>query len=141
VFFVLLVDPTWIAYALIDMPSLDQTTTIQQIRDALRKFRDERDWEQFHTPKDLAIATSIEAGELNEHFLWKTNEEVRAMLQDPAKMEEIGDELADVFNYILCLANVLNIDVASTALRKLEKNNQKYPVEKAKGSSKKYTEL
>lgn len=123
------------------MPHTDQTTTVQELRDAVLKFRNERDWEQFHTPKDLALAISIEAGELAEHFLWKKDGETVTALQDPVKMEKISDELADVFNYVLCLANVLNIDIASSAFRKIEKNSAKYPVEKAKGSSKKYTEL
>ena len=123
------------------MSHTDQTTTIQELRDAVLKFRNDRDWEQFHTPKDLALAISIEAGELAEHFLWKKDGEVTTFLQDPVKMEKISDELADVFNYVLCLANVLNIDIASSAFRKIEKNIAKYPVEKAKGSSKKYTEL
>lgn len=99
----------------------------------LIKFRDDRDWEQFHNSKDLALALSIEASELLEIFLWKKNEDF-----DKDKLEE---ELADVFMYGLLLANKNNIDINNIILKKLQRNNEKYPVEKAKGKSNKYDDL
>jgi dCTP diphosphatase len=123
------------------MEKNDKNTVIQELKGALLQFRNDRDWEQFHTPKDLSLAIAIEAGELGERFLWKKEEEIQQSLQDPLKREAIEDELADVFNYVLCLANVLNIDVVSSSYKKLDKNAKKYPVEKAKGSAKKYSEL
>jgi NTP pyrophosphatase (non-canonical NTP hydrolase) len=99
----------------------------------LLKFRDERDWEQFHNSKDLALALSIEASELLEVFLWKKNEDF-----DKDKLEE---ELADVFMYGILLANKNNIDINNIILKKLQRNNEKYPIEKAKGKSNKYDDL
>lgn len=96
-------------------------------------FRDERDWKQFHNSKDLAIALNIETSELLELFLWKDNEDVR--------IDKLKEELADVFMYALLLAEKHNLDVAEIIENKLEVNKQKYPVEKAKGSAKKYNEL
>lgn len=96
-------------------------------------FRDERDWEQFHNPKDLSLALSIESAELLENFLWKTSEE--------ADMESIREELADVISYALLLAHRLELNVEEIVKDKIEKNSQKYPVEKSKGSAKKYNEL
>ena len=108
-------------------------TEINKITEELRKFRDERDWAQFHNPKDLAIALSIEAGELLELFLWKSAEKA-----DPDKVKE---ELADVFAYAFMLADKYGLDVAQIMQDKLAKNKLKYPVAKAKGSAKKYNEL
>ncbi len=97
------------------------------------KFRDDRDWKQFHNSKDLALALSIEASELLEIFLWKKDEDF-----DKDKLEE---ELADVLMYGLLLANKNNIDINDIILKKLQRNNEKYPVEKAKGKSNKYDDL
>ncbi len=96
-------------------------------------FRDERDWAQFHNPKDLALGLSIEAAELNELFLWKQPEEA-----DPQKVRE---ELADVFGFALLMAHHYGFDIREIVEEKLAKNAAKYPVEKSKGSNKKYTEL
>ena len=106
---------------------------IQELTALVKAFVDERDWDQFHNPKDLALALSIEAGELNESFLWKKAEE--------AKPEKVREELADVFIYALLLARKYNWDVSSIVKEKLLVNAAKYPVEKAKGSAKKYNEL
>ncbi|HQS57915.1 MAG: nucleotide pyrophosphohydrolase [Gallionellales bacterium 35-53-114] len=106
---------------------------INKITEELRKFRDERDWAQFHNPKDLAIALSIESAELLELFLWKAAE--------MADAEKVKDELADVFAYAFMLADKYGLDVAQIMRDKLAKNTMKYPVDKAKGSAKKYTEL
>lgn len=107
--------------------------TIEELTKEIVKFRDERDWEQFHNPKDLSLALSIEAAELNQLFLWKQPEDVN--------IEKVKEELADVLNYALLLANKYKLDVSDIVLNKIQKNAQKYPVEKAKGSAKKYNEL
>ena len=102
----------------------------------LVKFRDARNWAQFHNTKDLALAISIEAAELNELFLWKSNEESEQV--DNNKLKE---ELADVLAFALLLAGKHGFDVKEIVLEKIRKNNEKYPVEKAKGTAKKYNEL
>lgn len=99
----------------------------------LKKFRDERDWEQFHNPKDLALAISIEAGELLEQYLWKNPEE--------ANVEKVKEELADIFAFSLLLADKYNFDIKTIILDKIESNAKKYPVEKAKGTATKYDRL
>jgi NTP pyrophosphatase (non-canonical NTP hydrolase) len=99
----------------------------------LISFRNERDWEQFHNPKDLAIAISIESGELLEEFLWKKFED--------ANLENIKKELADVFAFSLLLAHKYNLDPEQIVLEKIKENTIKYPVDKSKGSAKKYNEL
>jgi len=106
---------------------------IKEITDAIVQFRDDRDWEQFHNPKDLALALSIEASELNEAFLWKDSASVNE--------DKVKEELADVFNYAFLLADKFNFDVKEIVLEKMKRNAEKYPVDKAKGSAKKYTEL
>ncbi len=109
---------------------------IKTITDYLIAFRDDRNWEQFHNTKDLAIALAIEAGELNELFLWKTPEQA-----DQVDTEKIADELADVLVYALMLAHKQGFDVEEIIMNKMQKNGDKYPVEKAKGNATKYTEL
>lgn len=104
-----------------------------EITAALLKFRDERDWAQFHNPKDLALALNIEAAELLELFLWKNAED--------ANVDKIKEELADVFSYALLLAEKYNLDVKQIILDKIKLNGAKYPVDKAKGTAKKYDEL
>lgn len=106
---------------------------INKITEELRKFRDERDWAQFHNPKDLSVALSIEASELLELFLWKSADEA-----DPDKIKE---ELADVLAYAFMLADKYKLDVVQIMRDKLAKNQLKYPVAKAKGTAKKYSEL
>ncbi len=111
-------------------------TDVEEITVELIKFRNERDWEQFHDSKNLATAISIEAAELNELFLWKTIKEA-----EEVDKEKLKEELADVFAFAFLLANRHNLDVRQIVLDKIKKNGEKYPVEKAKGSAKKYTEL
>lgn len=106
---------------------------ITQLIAELRAFRDARDWSQFHNSKDLALALSVEASELLELFLWKGNEEA-----DPERLKE---ELADILMYGLLLADKHNLDIFEIIESKIKKNDEKYPVEKAKGSAKKYNEL
>lgn len=106
---------------------------IKEITEILLKFRDERDWAQFHTAKDLALALNIEAGELLEAFLWKSSEQ--------ADIGKVKEELADVFAFAFLLAEKYDLDVKQIVLEKMEQNALKYPVEKARGVAKKYTEL
>ena len=106
---------------------------------ALRTFAQEREWGPFHTPKNLACALSVEAAELLEHFQWLTDAQSQALKDD--KKSEVAAEAADVFLYLLQLCDKLNIDLMDAAQRKLLTNAEKYPVDKARGSSKKYTEL
>ena len=108
-------------------------TDIEEILLELRKFNQERDWDQFHNGKDLAIALSVEANELLECFLWKSPEE--------AKLPKIREELADVLNYAFQMADKYGLDVKEIMLEKLELNARKYPTDKAKGTAKKYNEL
>lgn len=106
---------------------------LKDITSSLLKFRDERDWAQFHNPKDLALALNIEAGELLETFLWKSSEQ--------ADLAQVKEELADIFAFAFLLAEQYGFDVKQIVLEKIEKNALKYPVEKSKGVAKKYTEL
>ena len=106
---------------------------IQEIIEELRTFNQERDWDQFHNGKDLAIGLSVEASELLEAFLWKKPEEV--------SIDKVREELADVLNYAFQMADKYNLDIKKIMLDKIARNAQKYPVEKAKGSAKKYNEL
>jgi hypothetical protein len=113
----------------------------EPLLDLLRTFRDDRDWRQFHNPKDLAAAIAIEAGELQEHFLWRTPDEVAADLAAPGRRQAVVDELADVFICALLLADCLGVDIDAAVRSKTAANARKYPVSKAKGTSRKYTEL
>jgi NTP pyrophosphatase (non-canonical NTP hydrolase) len=105
----------------------------EEITEALLKFRNERDWEQFHNPKDLALAISIESAELLELFLWKK--------ADEANVEKVREELADIFSFAFLLAEKYGFDVKEIVLDKIKKNGEKYPVDKSKGTAKKYDEL
>lgn len=113
--------------------------SINKLKEIVKNFRDERDWRQFHTPKNLAMALSVEASELAELFLWDDNEESFKTAQN--KNEHLQEEMADVLIYLLSMSDILNIDLSKAVINKLEKNNIKYPVQKSKGSCKKYTEL
>jgi len=111
---------------------------LDQIRRRIRKFRDARDWMQFHSPKNLACSISIEANELLEHFQWSTPKESLAI--DRKKKTEISHEIADVAVYLIELADNLGIDLAQAIAEKMAHNEAKYPADKVRGSSKKYTE-
>jgi len=106
---------------------------INDLIQVLKKFRDERDWEQFHNSKDLALAINVEAGELLELFLWKNSDE--------ANVDKVKEELADVFAFSFLMAEKYGFDVTKIVLDKIKKNGEKYPVHKARGTSKKYNEL
>lgn len=123
------------------MAFTDSATTLAEIKTRVLAFAQERDWEQFHSPKNLSMALTAEAGELMEHFLWATPEASRSIFQDPDKRKKIEEELADVVIYALEFANMTGIDVAAAIETKMTANAAKYPVEKAKGRSDKYTEL
>jgi len=119
----------------------DATTTVAELKTRVLAFARERDWEQFHAPKNLSMALAAEAGELMEHFLWSTPEASRVVIDDPVKRAKIAEELADVVIYALEFANVTGIDVAAVIEAKMKANAAKYPVEKAKGRAEKYNEL
>jgi len=119
----------------------DNSVTLDDLKQLVTEFRDLRDWKQFHNPKDLAAAISIESAELLENFLWKDQAEVDAVVHDSVKMEKIRDELADILIFCLSLAESTGIDLSTAIQQKLNKNAAKYPVEKARGSAKKYTEF
>lgn len=106
---------------------------LEELRQAIVKFTQERDWDQFHNGKDLALALSIEAAELNEAFLWKDASKVN--------VEKVKEELADIFNYAILIADKYDLDIKQIVLDKIRRNAEKYPVEKAYGSAKKYNEL
>lgn len=120
----------------------DEKTTIKELKDLLLIFRNKRDWAQFHDPKNLAEAISIESGELQELFLWKDKEEIaKKISQDENFKEEIGEELADIMIFCLNFANSVNLDVSTIVKDKIDKVDKKYPVDKAKGKSDKYNKL
>jgi len=123
------------------MSASDSETTLSELKSRILEFAREREWEQFHSPKNLAMAMAAESGELLEHFLWMGSEESRACVDDPKRLEQIRQELADIFIFGLELANMTGIDVAKAIESKIAINARKYPVEKARGRSAKYTEL
>jgi dCTP diphosphatase len=114
-------------------------TTLVDLRDALRRFAAAREWEQFHTPKNLAMALSVEAAELLELFQWLTPEQSKRL--DARHKRAAADEIADVLLYLTRLADVLGIDPVAAARRKIRVNARKYPVKRAKGNARKYSEL
>jgi NTP pyrophosphatase (non-canonical NTP hydrolase) len=115
------------------------SATFAGLRDALRRFAAARDWEQFHTPKNLAMALAVEAAELLEHFQWLTPGESARL--DARRKRAVEDEIADVLLYLTRLADVLDIDPLAAARRKMGVNSRKYPVRRAKGHARKYSEL
>ena len=110
---------------------------IQELIEKVIKFRDDRDWKQFHTPKDLAINVSLEASEVLEHFLWKNKKEIKEHIEN--HKSDIADELADVFVTILLMSHDLKVDIKDAVLNKLKQNEKKYPISRAKGKHLKYT--
>ena len=113
--------------------------SLAELQQAIRRFCEDRDWDQFHNPKDLSISLALEAAEVMEHFQWKNAAEMAQ--HSTIHKEDIADELADVFYWVLLLSNKLDVDLVEAFQRKMKKNEAKYPVAKAKGSHKKYTEL
>ena len=115
----------------------DALTTLQDLKARVAEFVGERDWGQFHTPKNLSMSIAIEAAELMEHFQWMTVEQSRSL--PPEALAEIGEELADIVIYSLSLANVLGLDLTQTVTEKMAKNIRKYPADRVRGKSHKYT--
>ncbi len=115
----------------------DADTTLQQLKDRMDRFVKERDWEQFHSPKNLSMSIAIEAAELMEHFQWLTVEQSKQL--SPDELSEIGEELADIVIYSLSLSNVLGLDLSQTIVDKMAKNIRKYPRDKVRGKAHKYT--
>jgi dCTP diphosphatase len=113
----------------------DESVTLQDLKNDLTRFRDDRDWQQFHNSKDLAIAVAAEAAELLEHFLWKTPEDVKEQESDPEKVAAIAEELSDVLILTLLAFDRLSLDVSSTVRRKIAKNSENYPTDVSRGSS------
>lgn len=118
---------------------MDKKTTIEELKEMVKEFCEARDWNQFHNPKDLAIGISTEANELLQIFRFKSEEDMRQLMSSERK-DEIEEELADVFYFVLRFAQMNNIDLSQAVKNKIDKNNKKYPVEKAKGCNKKYNE-
>lgn len=115
----------------------DRETTLQELKTRMAAFVRERDWEQFHTPKNLSMSIAIEAAELMEHFQWLTAEQSRNL--EAKALGEVGEELADIVIYALSLSNFLGLDLSDTVQRKMDKNERKYPAEQVRGKAHKYT--
>jgi len=120
---------------------MDDKTTIEDLKKIVLKFRDDRDWKQFHTPKDSSIALITEAAELLEHFRFRSEEQIKEFLNDPEKKREIAYELADAFSFVLILTDELGVDLSEILKEKLKIQEKKYPIHLSKGSNKKYTEF
>jgi len=120
---------------------MDAVTTVQSLRDQARAFRDARNWAQFHDPKNLAAALAIEAAELQEVFLWKKPDEVAAVLSSEPGRQQLREEAADIFIFLLHFSEAVGIDLSLAVREKLVANERKYPVEKSYNSARKYTEL
>ena len=117
------------------------TTHIDDLISKALKFREERNWKQYHSARNLALSIMLEAAELLEIFQWKTDSEAQELTHDPAQRENIADELSDILLYVILMANDLDIDILQAADRKIDKNTGKYPAHKVKGKAIKYTEL
>jgi dCTP diphosphatase len=115
------------------VPAEDAHTTLETLKTAMQQFVNERDWETFHSPKNLAMSLAIEAAEVMEHVQWLEPAASRELKDDPIRKAALGEELADVFCYLLALCNTLDLDLTSTTRAKMLKNQQKYPVEKFRG--------
>lgn len=115
----------------------DQQITLHELKERMATFVRERDWEQFHNPKNLSMSISIEAAELMEHFQWLTERQSQQL--EPDALQEIGEELADIVLYSLSMANFLQLDLAETVLAKMAKNEIKYPKDQVRGKAHKYT--
>lgn len=118
---------------------LKNMANIKELTERIINFREERDWKQFHKPKDVAISLALEAAEVLEHFQWKSNEEIEEYIKK--QREHIGEELADVLYWVLLMSHDLDIDILDALDKKIDKNAKKYPIEKAKGRADKYDRL
>jgi len=120
---------------------MDNDTPVNELKNLVKQFCEERNWDQFHNPKDLAIGIITEAGELLDIFRFKRDDEITQMMINPEKRTAIGEELADVLYFVLRFAQMNNIDLTETLLKKLKRNELNYPITKSKGSNKKYNEV
>ena len=111
---------------------MDQKTTVADIKNRISRFNQERDWEQYHQPKDLIMALQEELGELSRCYLWVSEQEIKNIHKDPKKMNAIKEEMADVFIYLISLANTVGVDISEIINTKIDKNEQKYPAKKSK---------
>src|SRR5438132_4813055 len=118
---------------------MDDSTTLKEIKKKVTDFRNTRNWKKFHNPKDLSAAIYIEASELQERFLWKNKKETENFIQN--NLHKVKEEMADVAIFLLSLSDVLGVDLSEIIDEKLKENAKKYPIEKAKGNNKKYSEL
>ena len=120
---------------------MDHKKSIQELKEKAKKFSEDRDWDQFHSPKELAIGISTEAAELLQLFRFKTDEQMKEMFNNKQTHQEIKEELADVLHFVLRFAQLYDIDLTTEFCNKLQKGEEKYPVEKSKGKNHKYTEF
>ncbi|HEY9701104.1 MAG TPA: nucleotide pyrophosphohydrolase, partial [Allocoleopsis sp.] len=118
----------------------DRTTTVEELKELVGQFCEEMDWKKFHNAKDLSVGISIESAELMEIFRWKNLEETESIMNDDSKREKISHELADILYFLLRFSDEYDIDLSESLREKIEHNRKKYPVEKFKGSAKKYDE-
>lgn len=107
---------------------MDTTTTVQELRQAVNKFVEERNWGHYHTPKNLGISIAIEAAEIMEHFQWNSLQESADLMRDPTRKAEVSDELADVLIYCLSLANQMDVDISTVVLEKMDRNQERFPI-------------
>jgi NTP pyrophosphatase (non-canonical NTP hydrolase) len=119
----------------------DSVTTVAELKQIVKDFSDARDWNRFHGAKDLAIGAVTEASELLQEFRFKSDDEIEGMFRDTVKTKAIGDEIADTLYFLLRISQRYNIDLSRELQRKMKKNEANYPLEKSRGSNKKYTEL
>lgn len=122
-------------------PGRLKPSSFEELVGQVLAFRDRRDWRQFHSPKDLAISISLEAAELLECFQWKSPDEVAALVRDPERHRDVSWEMGDVLILLISLADILGTDLVKAAFEKLQENERKYPVERARGSARKYRDL
>jgi NTP pyrophosphatase (non-canonical NTP hydrolase) len=120
---------------------MDDSTNLLELKQRIREFCEERDWDQFHNPKDLAIGIITESSELLEHFRFRSEKEIEEMLLSPDKKQEISEEIADILYFVIRFAQRYDIDLSTELDKKMKKNAERYPVEKAKGSNRKYNQL
>ena len=120
--------------------SLNRELNLEKISERLKKFSKDRNWEQYHSPKNLAMALSVEVAELVEIFQW-SNDGGTKEIKDPETRKQIEEEIADIFNYLVKFVDLMEIDLEKISLEKIQKNDEKYPVEKSKGKSEKYNKL
>jgi len=120
---------------------MDNKTNIHELKEIVNKFVEDRDWGKFHSPKELSIGIITEASELLEKFRFKSDKEIEELLNSPNKKEEISEEIADVLYFLLRFSHLYDIDLSTAMKDKIKKNELRYPIEKSKGSNKKYNEL